>query len=183
VRRRLVQGVQTRNGVDAFAVPDLDARACDSLARLELEGKVQMGNGVFSTTALSSGCKRLALLISLLEDRPIAALIEDGTSSRRSVRHTRPFMAMFAGSGRTREGSCYSSEARRSGGPSTGGSSTGRTLRRAGSRSGQASDRQSPAVGFDAPHIHSLRRACREPRRYDTPDAAEVAMGQVPVGV
>ena len=59
--------------------------------------------------------------------------------SRRSVRHTRPFMAMFAASGRTREGSCYSSEARRSGGPSTGGSSTGRTLRRAGSRSGQAS--------------------------------------------
>jgi hypothetical protein len=92
-----------------------------------------------------------------------AALIEDGTSSRRSVRHTRPFMAMFAASGRTREGSCYSSEARRSGGPSTGGSSTGRTLRRAGSRSGQASDRRSPAVGFDAPYIHSLRRACREP--------------------
>ena len=59
-----------------------------------------------------------------------AALSEDGTSSRRSVRHTRPFMAMFAASKRTRKGSCYSSEARRSGGPSTDGSSTGRTLRR-----------------------------------------------------
>jgi putative ATP-binding cassette transporter len=51
---------------------DLDARACDYLARFELEGKVQVENGVFSTTALSSGQrKRLALLTSLLEDRPI----------------------------------------------------------------------------------------------------------------
>jgi ABC-type lipoprotein export system ATPase subunit len=52
--------------------PDLAARTYDSLARLELEGKVQVENGVFSTTALSSGQrKQLALLISLLEDRPI----------------------------------------------------------------------------------------------------------------
>jgi len=52
--------------------PDLDARASDYLARLELAGKVQLENGVFSTTALSSGQrKRLALLVSLLEDRPI----------------------------------------------------------------------------------------------------------------
>jgi putative ATP-binding cassette transporter len=51
---------------------DLDARAGDYLARFELEGKVQVENGVFSTTALSSGQrKRLALLTSLLEDRPI----------------------------------------------------------------------------------------------------------------
>jgi putative pyoverdin transport system ATP-binding/permease protein len=52
--------------------PDLDARASDYLARLELEGKVQVENGLFSTTALSSGQrKRLALLTALLEDRPI----------------------------------------------------------------------------------------------------------------
>jgi ABC-type lipoprotein export system ATPase subunit len=52
--------------------PHLDARASDYLARLELDGKVQVENGVFSTTALSSGQhKRLALLISFLEDRPI----------------------------------------------------------------------------------------------------------------
>jgi putative ATP-binding cassette transporter len=52
--------------------PDLDARARDYLARLELEGKVQVRNGLLSTTALSSGQrKRLALLTSLLEDRPI----------------------------------------------------------------------------------------------------------------
>lgn len=56
---------------------DLDARAGDHLARLELEGKVQVENGVFSTTALSSGQrKRLALLTSLLEDRPICLFDE-----------------------------------------------------------------------------------------------------------
>ena len=57
--------------------PDLDARAHVHLARLELEGKVQVENGVFSSTALSSGQrKRLALLTALLEDRPIYVLDE-----------------------------------------------------------------------------------------------------------
>ena len=57
--------------------PDLDARAHAHLARLELEGKVQVENGVFSSTALSSGQrKRLALLTALLEDRPIYVLDE-----------------------------------------------------------------------------------------------------------
>jgi putative pyoverdin transport system ATP-binding/permease protein len=57
--------------------PDLDARARAHLARLELDGKVQVENGVFSTTALSSGQrKRLALLTALLEDRPIYVLDE-----------------------------------------------------------------------------------------------------------
>jgi putative pyoverdin transport system ATP-binding/permease protein len=52
--------------------PDVDARARAVLARLELDGKVGVDGGVFSTTALSSGQrKRLALLTALLEDRPI----------------------------------------------------------------------------------------------------------------
>lgn len=57
--------------------PDLDGRARALLARLELDHKVQVDNGVFSTTALSSGQrKRLALLTALLEDRPIYVLDE-----------------------------------------------------------------------------------------------------------
>jgi putative pyoverdin transport system ATP-binding/permease protein len=57
--------------------PDLDAQARAHLARLELDGKVQVENGVFSTTALSSGQrKRLGLLTALLEDRQIYVLDE-----------------------------------------------------------------------------------------------------------
>ena len=57
--------------------PDLDARARAHLARLELDGKVRVEDGVFSTTALSSGQrKRLALLVALIEDRPIYVLDE-----------------------------------------------------------------------------------------------------------
>jgi putative ATP-binding cassette transporter len=55
-----------------FAGPDVDARARAHLARLELDGRVRVEDGVFSTTALSSGQrKRLALLVALIEDRPI----------------------------------------------------------------------------------------------------------------
>lgn len=62
------------HGLDA---PDLDARARAHLARLELEGAVQVEGGAFSSTALSSGQrKRLALLTALLEDRPIYVLDE-----------------------------------------------------------------------------------------------------------
>jgi len=51
---------------------DLDARAAAYLARLQLDRKVQITNGRFSTTALSQGQrKRLALLTAYLEDRPI----------------------------------------------------------------------------------------------------------------
>jgi len=56
-------------GLDA---PDLDDRARRHLVRLELEHKVRMSGGVFSTTALSQGQrKRLALLVAFMEDRPI----------------------------------------------------------------------------------------------------------------
>jgi putative ATP-binding cassette transporter len=51
---------------------DLDARARLALERLELDAKVRVDGGRFSTTALSQGQrKRLALLTVLLEDRPI----------------------------------------------------------------------------------------------------------------
>jgi putative pyoverdin transport system ATP-binding/permease protein len=56
---------------------DLDARARNSIAKLQLEHKVEVNNGVLSTTSLSQGQrKRLALLTALLEDRPIYAFDE-----------------------------------------------------------------------------------------------------------
>lgn len=51
---------------------DLDARIKDYLVKLQLDHKVQVKDGVFSSTALSQGQrKRLALLNAYLEDRPI----------------------------------------------------------------------------------------------------------------
>ena len=51
---------------------DLDARARAYLDELDLDHKLQITNGMFSTTALSQGQrKRLALLAAFLEDRPI----------------------------------------------------------------------------------------------------------------
>jgi putative ATP-binding cassette transporter len=51
---------------------DLDARAQRYLVELELDAKIQIRDGVLSTTALSQGQrKRLALLTTFLEDRPI----------------------------------------------------------------------------------------------------------------
>jgi putative pyoverdin transport system ATP-binding/permease protein len=51
---------------------DLDARASSYLVELELDSKVQILGGAFSTTELSQGQrKRLALLTAFLEDRPI----------------------------------------------------------------------------------------------------------------
>jgi putative ATP-binding cassette transporter len=51
---------------------DLDARAHRLLVELQLDSKVAIRQGFLSTTALSQGQrKRLALLTSLLEDRPI----------------------------------------------------------------------------------------------------------------
>jgi putative ATP-binding cassette transporter len=56
-------------GVDAR---NLDARAKELLHLLQLEHKVSVTEGVFSTTELSRGQqKRLALLVAFLEDRPV----------------------------------------------------------------------------------------------------------------
>jgi putative ATP-binding cassette transporter len=56
---------------------DLDDRAGAYLARLQLDQRVQIVNGRFSTTALSQGQrKRLALLTAYLEDRPICVFDE-----------------------------------------------------------------------------------------------------------
>jgi putative ATP-binding cassette transporter len=52
--------------------PDLQERTDRYLVELELQDKVHVKDGVFSTTALSQGQrKRLALLTAFLEDRPI----------------------------------------------------------------------------------------------------------------
>lgn len=65
---------------DSLVGPDhagLDQAAREELARLELEGKVQVAAGRFSTTDLSLGQrKRLALLSLLLEDRPVCVFDE-----------------------------------------------------------------------------------------------------------
>lgn len=51
---------------------DLDERAREYLVRLQLDHKVQVENGRFSTIALSQGQrKRLALLAAWMDDRPI----------------------------------------------------------------------------------------------------------------
>lgn len=51
---------------------DLDERARELLARLQLSHKVRVERGTFSTTELSRGQqKRLALLVAYLEDRPV----------------------------------------------------------------------------------------------------------------
>ncbi len=51
---------------------DLDVQAADYLQQFHLEHKVQVKDGILSTTALSQGQrKRLALLTAYLEDRPI----------------------------------------------------------------------------------------------------------------
>lgn len=51
---------------------NLDARAHEYLKLLHLDHKVEIKNGVLSTTQLSQGQrKRLALLVAYLEDRPI----------------------------------------------------------------------------------------------------------------
>nr|WP_242022221.1 cyclic peptide export ABC transporter [Trichocoleus sp. FACHB-90] len=53
-------------------INNLDSQAQEYLRQLQLEHKVQIKNGVLSTTELSQGQrKRLALLTAYLEDRPI----------------------------------------------------------------------------------------------------------------
>ncbi|HEV7516276.1 MAG TPA: cyclic peptide export ABC transporter, partial [Thermoanaerobaculia bacterium] len=52
--------------------PDVDAKAAELLAQLQLTGKVRVEGGRLSSTDLSQGQrKRLALLTAYLEDRPI----------------------------------------------------------------------------------------------------------------
>jgi putative ATP-binding cassette transporter len=52
--------------------PRLDAQAREYLSQLQLDGKVEVKDGVLSTLDLSQGQrKRLALLTAYLEDRPI----------------------------------------------------------------------------------------------------------------
>ncbi len=54
------------------ASADLDARGNELLRQFHLQHKVRIQDGVFSTSALSQGQrKRLALVVSYLEDRPI----------------------------------------------------------------------------------------------------------------
>jgi putative ATP-binding cassette transporter len=55
-----------------LSAPELDTRAHDYLTRFQLDHKVQVTDGVLSTTGLSQGQrKRLALLTAYLEDRSI----------------------------------------------------------------------------------------------------------------
>lgn len=55
-----------------FAHPDLDEEVQGYLQQLQLDHKVQVKNGILSTTRLSQGQrKRLALLTAYLEERPI----------------------------------------------------------------------------------------------------------------
>jgi putative pyoverdin transport system ATP-binding/permease protein len=54
-----------------FSQSNLDSEVEDYLRQLQLDHKVQVNNGVLSTTQLSQGQrKRLALLTAYLEDRP-----------------------------------------------------------------------------------------------------------------
>jgi putative ATP-binding cassette transporter len=60
-----------------LSAPDLDSRAEEYLARLQLDRKIELARGRFSSTALSQGQrKRLALLTAYLEDRPICVFDE-----------------------------------------------------------------------------------------------------------
>ncbi len=60
------------DGLYGLDRPGLDAQAREYIAQLQLDHKVQIKNGLLSTTELSQGQrKRLALLTAYLEDRPI----------------------------------------------------------------------------------------------------------------
>jgi putative pyoverdin transport system ATP-binding/permease protein len=70
---------------DFFLFPDLhglahtelDERSNSHLAKLKLEKKVTVENGVLSTTLLSAGQrKRLALVVAYIEDRPVVVFDE-----------------------------------------------------------------------------------------------------------
>jgi len=65
------------DGKNAAGCTALDARANELLASLQLQHKVTVRDGAFSTRALSQGQrKRLALVAACLEDRPVIVLDE-----------------------------------------------------------------------------------------------------------
>nr|WP_276554173.1 cyclic peptide export ABC transporter [Cupriavidus gilardii] len=65
------------DGKNVAGCTALDARANELLARLQLQHKVTVRDGAFSTRALSQGQrKRLALVAACLEDRPVIVLDE-----------------------------------------------------------------------------------------------------------
>lgn len=71
------EGQEGQEGVHAGRHAVLDARANELLARLQLQHKVTVRDGAFSTRALSQGQrKRLALVAACLEDRPVIVLDE-----------------------------------------------------------------------------------------------------------
>jgi putative ATP-binding cassette transporter len=72
-----VRGRPSRRRSRRSARRRLDARAHKELTKLRLDHKVQVKGGRFSTLALSQGQrKRLALLVTLLEDRPMCVFDE-----------------------------------------------------------------------------------------------------------
>ncbi|MDC0710672.1 cyclic peptide export ABC transporter [Stigmatella sp. ncwal1] len=65
------------DGLYGISGPSWEAEARTQMARLGLEGEVRLHGRHFSTTQLSQGQrKRLALLVSLLEDKPLAVYDE-----------------------------------------------------------------------------------------------------------
>ena len=74
----------------ALSSPEQEARANYYLERLQLQDKVSIMDGVLSTINLSSGQrKRLALLVSYIEDRPI--LVFDEWAESQDPEFTRVF--------------------------------------------------------------------------------------------
>lgn len=68
--------------------PGLDARANELVAGLGLGHKVNVREGVLSTTSLSSGQrKRLALLVTYLEDRPVLVFDEWAADQDPAYKH------------------------------------------------------------------------------------------------
>jgi putative pyoverdin transport system ATP-binding/permease protein len=71
-----------------FGNSDLDHQAQELLKQLKLEHKVDVNQGILSTTALSQGeRKRLALLTAYLEDRPIYLFDEWASDQDPKFRH------------------------------------------------------------------------------------------------
>lgn len=72
-----------------YGLEDADpARVADLIDVMELTGKVGFADGAFSTTSLSTGQrKRLALIVALLEDRPIYLFDEWAADQDAHFRH------------------------------------------------------------------------------------------------
>lgn len=72
-----------------YGLEDADpARVAELIATMELTGKVGFADGAFTTTSLSTGQrKRLALIVALLEDRPIYLFDEWAADQDAHFRH------------------------------------------------------------------------------------------------